>query len=84
MVLIRVSLRAANCAWPWLDIKKGNSLFGNCFAKRTLIDCCIRVDIKVRHDWAIDKDSRFLVMTINPLRRAHVNERSFVGDVDYF
>ena len=54
LVLIRVSLRAANCAWPWLDIKKRNRLFGNCFARRILIDRCIRVDTQIGHDWTID------------------------------
>ena len=36
LVLIRVSLRAANCAWPWLDIKKKKSLIWELFRQAHL------------------------------------------------
>ena len=63
LVLIRVSLQAANCAWPWLDINKKRRLSGNFFAKRFLIDVCNGATLQIGHDWTID----FLVKAFDSL-----------------
>ena len=88
LVLIRVSLRAANCAWPWLDTKK-KSLIWELFPQAHLNWSSYPGWRSNWTRWTIDflvkkqNDLYFLFMIIKPLRRAHVNSRSFVGSVDY-
>ena len=73
---------------------KKNRFFGNCFARRILIDRCIRVDTQIGHDWTINflnkkckHDSYILIRIVKNPFSEHILSNIFLlptGSVDCF